>query len=292
MGGLSPHLSCLEGGVLMENQNQVLDGIMKNLIDENSPSEVRTGILRVNRLECPVHGLYSSLVIGYRSEDGREVVIEEDKRCHHCVREEEEKQRQHIAYEQYKEKRITELLADNGVTGIFEGVGYDSFIVDPLQEPGKLHVRGMVMAWLSGSFRNIILSGKPGTGKTLLASIAINEASRIMRPAFYTTEQKLYRTFRAVLQYPEKEGQLVKQFAAFDFLAIDELGRSAGTEYEARLLAEIIDDRYKGNKATLFSTNMNHEELTAYLGDNVIRRIAVSGRRAKCDWPPYRGVQG
>lgn len=276
----------------MDNQNQVLDGIMRNLINDNYPSGSRTGILRVNRLECPVHGLYSSLVIGYMSEDGQEVVVEEDKRCHHCVREEEEKLRQHIAYEQYKDKRITEFLADNGVTGIFEGVAYDSFIADPLQEPGKLHVRGMVMAWESGSFRNLILSGKPGTGKTLLASIAINEACRNMRSAFYITEQKLYRTFRAVLQYPEKEGQLVKQFAAFDFLAIDELGRSAGTEYEARLLAEILDDRYKLSKATMFCTNMSHDELTAYLGDNVIRRIAASGRRSKCDWAPFRGAQG
>jgi DNA replication protein DnaC len=276
----------------MDNQNQVLDGIMKNLIDDNNPSGSRTGILRVNRLECPVHGLYSSLVIGYMSEDGQEVVVEEDKRCHHCVREQEENERQRIAYEQYKAKRISGLTAENGVTGIFEDVRYGSFIVDPLQDAGKQHVWGMVMAWVSGSFRNLILSGKPGTGKTLLASIAVNEACRNMRSAFYVTEQKLYRTFRAVLQYPEREGQLVKQFAAFDFLAIDELGRSAGTEYEARLLAEILDDRYKLSKATMLCTNMSQEELTAYLGDNVIRRIAASGRRAKCDWAPFRGAQG
>lgn len=275
----------------MENQKQFLDGIMKGLMDDNCPEGSRTGILRVNRMECPVHGLYSSLVIGYKSEDGQEVVVEEDKRCHHCVREQEEKDRQRLAYEQYKSMRIAELMANNGVTGIFEGVSIDTFIADPLQDPGKLHVRGMVMAWLSGSFRNIILSGNPGTGKTLLASIAITEACRLMRTAFYITEQKLYRTFRSVVQYPEKEGQLVKQFASFDFLAIDELGRSAGTEYEARLLAEVIDDRYKDNKPTLFCTNMSHEELTAYLGDNVIRRIAVSGRRARCDWSPYRRVQ-
>lgn len=270
-------------------ESRMVDELYGALGESTGDGVSRPGILRVERLECPVHGLYSALVVGYRSEDGNDVVVKEDKRCHHCVREQEERERQQAVYERYREKRTAELITGNGVSGIFEGVGPGSFIADQLREPEKMHVRGMVMAWVAGSFRNIILSGNPGTGKTLLASIAVNEACRGLSPAFYTTEQKLYRMFREVLQHPEKEARLVRTFAAYDFLAIDEMGRSAGTEYEARLLAELVDDRYRGNKSTMFCTNMDHDELTAYLGDNVIRRVAVSGRRARCDWPPFQG---
>ena len=267
--------------------NKLIDGFMQNILSPQ-PEDHGLGILRIDRLDCPIHGLYSSVVIGYRTEDGQEVVTENDGRCHHCVREADEKERQRLEYEEYKDQKISTLLSKNGVTGIFLGVGYDTFQVDQLKDLAKLHVRGMIMAWVAESFRNLIISGHPGTGKTLLASIAVNEACRNMRPALYVTEQKLYRDFRAYLHYPDKESQLVGHYGSINFLVIDELGRSAGTEYEARLLAEIIDDRYRNSKSTLFCTNMSFEELTSYLGDNVIRRLAASGRRTKCEWPPFK----
>jgi DNA replication protein DnaC len=265
-----------------------IGAIMQAFNKEIAPGENTIGILRVDRFECPIHGLYSAVVMGYRNPEGTEVITDNDNQCHYCVREREEKARQIEEYEKYRNSRIASLMEANGVTGIFEEVGYVSFLANQLREPEKKHVMGLVMAWVSRSFQNLILSGAPGTGKTLLGSIAVNELCYDMKQAVYITEQKLYRELRSVVQYPEREGQLIDKFGTFDYLVIDELGRSAGTEYEARLLAEIVDSRYKLSKSTMLCTNMSLDELTVYLGDNVIRRIAANGRRAKCDWPPFR----
>lgn len=287
MGGGRIPPDILEDKERMDNQKVLVEGVLKGLFKNSEPSDEHIGILRVERHECPVHGLYSSLVWGYRYPDGREVETSNEAGCHYCIREKEEQMKQQRLYEQYRTNKVNNLMHVNGVSGIYEDLEVDSFFVNQLKEPLKMHVLGLALAWVEGSFRNLILTGNPGTGRTMLASIAINEACRNLRTAFYTTEQKLYREFRTLLSTPERESRLINHYGNIDFLAIDELGRSAGSEFEARILAEIIDDRYKNQKATMICTNMTKNELEQYLGDNIIRRIAFDSRKAFCDWPPY-----
>jgi DNA replication protein DnaC len=137
----------------------------------------------------------------------------------------------------------------------------------------------------------MILSGKPGTGKTHLAIAIARAVVAGGATARYSTVGDAMRFIRASYDDDAKrsEGQAIDAFVAPDLLVLDEVGASGGSEHEHRMFFEIINKRYEQARCTLLVSNLMGDELRSFLGDRVLDRMRDgAGKLLTFDWPSYR----
>ncbi|HYX92913.1 MAG TPA: ATP-binding protein [Myxococcaceae bacterium] len=104
--------------------------------------------------------------------------------------------------------------------------------------------------------RGIVLSGPVGTGKTHLIAAALSYLllEKGVRCA-YVEISLLYATIRRGFQEGKSGGEIIGPLSEVDVLAIDELGKGRGSQFELETMDELIARRYNARRTTLFATN-------------------------------------
>ncbi len=104
--------------------------------------------------------------------------------------------------------------------------------------------------------RGFVLSGPVGTGKTHLLCATLKHLSVQMGVRVsYVEISLLYSQIRRGFQDGKSGGEIIGPLSTVDVLAIDELGKGRGSQFELETLDELIARRYNGGKVTLFATN-------------------------------------
>ena len=143
---------------------------------------------------------------------------------------------------------------------------------------------------ISGELNALLILGPNGTGKTHLAVSAV----RVMRGqiwSMYEISTRIRSTYTP--RATETELEVVDQLARIPLLAIDEIGRTRGSEAEANWLSYVIDKRYSRSIPLLLISN-NHQRSTCphrgcshcienYLGADIASRLADGGLTVRLD---------
>jgi len=104
--------------------------------------------------------------------------------------------------------------------------------------------------------KGFVLAGPVGTGKTHLLAAAIGHlALEIGAEARYVEISLLYATIRRGFQDGKSGGEIIGPLSEVEVLAIDELGKGRGSQFELETLDELIARRYNAGRTTLFTTN-------------------------------------
>ncbi len=104
--------------------------------------------------------------------------------------------------------------------------------------------------------RGFVLSGPVGTGKTHLLSATLKHvAIELGVNVSYVEISLLYSQIRRGFQDGKSGGEIIGPLSQVDVLAIDELGKGRGSQFELETLDELIARRYNAGKVTLFATN-------------------------------------
>jgi DNA replication protein DnaC len=116
--------------------------------------------------------------------------------------------------------------------------------------------------------KNIILLGKPGTGKTHLANaIGLEAAANGYSVLFSHLHSLLERLAQG--RADNSHRRILQQILAPDLLILDEIGFRTLTPQALDDFFEIIRHRYE-LKSTIFTSNRNFEDWGAILGDKVM----------------------
>lgn len=139
---------------------------------------------------------------------------------------------------------------------------------------------------------SVILTGRPGTGKTHLACALLFEAKKKGYSAFFINIRKLFRAVRDTWREgaAESESQVIDRYVDLDLLVIDEVGVQAKSENEQCILYDILNGRYENAKPTIILSNETLPEIKQIIGERAYDRLREGGGKAfDCSWESYRG---
>lgn len=127
--------------------------------------------------------------------------------------------------------------------------------------------------------KGLFFYGQPGTGKTFLACLILNEVLyRYQTPVQYMKITRhffneLRSSFQADSEMFGQGESLFNKVADSELLVIDDFGVQSDTDWEQRTLYDLIDARYETEKPTIITSNKHPEELKKIFHGRVFSRL-------------------
>lgn len=103
----------------------------------------------------------------------------------------------------------------------------------------------------------LLLWGNVGVGKSYYAGCIANYLLDHGIKVLCTTFPKILNG----LFNSDDKNDYINNIVSYPFLIIDDLGTERGTEYAVEQLFTLIDERYKSNKPTVITTNLNPRDM-------------------------------
>lgn len=136
---------------------------------------------------------------------------------------------------------------------------------------------------------SVVFVGKPGVGKSGLASAILLKALYAGRTARAITAQNLFEEFEHS-QADRSTKRLIKRLSSVDLLLVDEFGYvQARTTPQVNQLFRLIDNR-ASRKSTIITSNLGFEEWGGFLGDKALTAALLSRLLQNCHVFPVEGV--
>lgn len=239
---------------------------------------------------CGSHGEYTSRLFAIAGRelwtDCPECEADERRKADRVAREEFERERQ--------ERIIRNALKQAAIPPRFLGRTLESYRAElPEQKQAlaiaKEYADSFDDAVKSG--RCLMFCGKPGTGKTHLATGIAQQIINNGYTAAFTRVMDAIRKIRDTYGTKESESAAIKSFTVPDLLILDEVGMQRGTDDEKVLLFEIINARYEAMRPMILISNLALSGIKQFVGERAFDRLREGGGRAQeFTWGSHRGA--
>lgn len=248
-----------------------------------------SGIERV-RLTCPSHGVYEGYQIGSSAQLC--------PRCADVSIERELRARQERDELKRRRDRMKLLQATAGIPKKFANLAFDDYHATLQGQQLALAIcRAYADTWPQQCSKGgaLVMTGLTGNGKTHLACAIGNMViTRHLCTVAFGTMTDYGREIRSTYgrgRGERSELQVVQALRTADLLIIDDVGAQDSTDSERKLLFDLIDGRWRDDKAIIVTSNLNTKELKKFLGTRAMDRLEDRGTVIAFDWTSYRGHQ-
>lgn len=135
--------------------------------------------------------------------------------------------------------------------------------------------------------KSAIIYGSNGTGKTHLAyAYCYHQYKKGFFPRCilaFDFFNEIRRSFN-----DGKSEEVVHKYSMYDFLVIDEIDKTHGSQMEFTYLYSLINNRYNDMLPTVLITNAKPDEFATIVGTSVIDRIGSDGKIIELSGENYR----
>lgn len=175
---------------------------------------------------------------------------------------------------------------------LFKNIGFKQYQVsDARQTKVVARLRDYAKELIDGGFKNLVLAGATGTGKTHLAcAIGQNLLSNGKRVKYIASSEfaaEIRMSWDAKTR-TKFESEIIEKFGDVFLLLIDEVGVNDMMKHD--IWSALIDRRYRQKLPTILTTNLDEPALIQLLGDRASDRLLPNALWANCVWSSYRQV--
>ncbi|TEU23353.1 ATP-binding protein [Alkanindiges illinoisensis] len=185
-----------------------------------------------------------------------------------------------------------EFFAAMNLPELFKNSGLAGYkITDARQQPVIARLREYVEEIKTGSSKNLILAGATGTGKTHLACAILRNIAHFNIRCRYVFSADFSAQIRASWDAKTRtkfESEVIDYFGSVPVLLIDDFG--VNDLLKSDIWSALFDQRYRENKPTIITTNLDEVELVKMIGDRAADRVLPKSLWANCVWGSYRRV--
>ncbi len=141
--------------------------------------------------------------------------------------------------------------------------------------------------------RGFLLHGQPGTGKTLLSCIMLNELilNRHRPGRFLNLSRYLQQLRDTYSEDSDNYGQtwkIIEALGKIPYLVIDDFGVQRGTEWAKEVLYDLVDTRYGEKRFTVITTNQPLVELQQLSQGRIYSRLLEMCKLVEMEGEDYR----
>lgn len=160
--------------------------------------------------------------------------------------------------------------------------------------PALAQVAQAVQQWVAqlreGDLPALVLTGDVGLGKTHITAGIAKHAIEQKLSVKYVALPDLLSNLRASFDKESelRSEELMRPLQTADLLILDEIGVQRGTEWELDLLAQLVDQRYREDRALVISTNVAPNELPKFIGRRAADRLDEFGLTLVLTGESYR----
>lgn len=172
-----------------------------------------------------------------------------------------------------------------------ENCGFSNYTIENNgQLEAKQNCAKFTKDFLAGMNRNLIMIGRPGTGKTHLAcAVARNLLDQRKYVRYITSEDMANEIANAWKKADDSEANAIYRFTDTDLLILDEYGLHDQHESRLQLVHKVLYARYDENKPTMLISNFGLDGLKENLGDRLWSRFQHDGLTVvECNWADQR----
>jgi len=209
-----------------------------------------------------------------------------------------EKEREEIEYQEgvrQAQEAERERLESLNIEPMYFTSTLDNFIAgSPEQQRALSYAQAMV----KDRAGKLVLLGSNGTGKTHLAVGIV----RVLGGAIYSMYEITTRIRASYVSgAKETELQIVDELSRIPMLAIDEIGRTKGSDAETNWLSYIIDKRHTRGLPLMLISNKHTRKtcpdkgclncLENYISEDIMSRLAEDGHLVNMTGEDYRKIK-
>lgn len=165
-----------------------------------------------------------------------------------------------------------------GIPSIYVGKTFADYRVDESNREAVNFAKKAVEENLRGAF----FYGKPGAGKTFLASLVAQEFLKAGRSVKFGNVPDLLNGFYAIYRGQSKrsERDLLDELYTVDLLVLDDFGLEKPTQFVGATLSKIIDARYnREDSTTLITSNHSLKKIANKLNNPTDGEPGLNGSR-------------
>lgn len=134
------------------------------------------------------------------------------------------------------------------------------------------------------------LVGGRGPGKTQMAATLAIECAGQGITSLYCTATEMLMAFKSAYKSESKETEesVMLRFKRPTLLIVDEMDKRAATDWEQRLIFELLDRRYRDMRSTIIISNQTAREFADSIGPSLASRMTEAGGIIECTWQSFR----
>lgn len=238
----------------------------------------------VEQAVCEKHGNYQWKHIVYANG------LENLPVCELCEKEKEDEEKL-LELKREREKQIEKYRQGN-IEQEYWDKDFSDYIPETETQGKALKAVERIVEAKEGK---LILLGSNGVGKTMLASIVAKKlGGKIL--SMYEISTMIRQSYTARADKTELE--IVQELASIPFLAIDELGRTKGSDAELNWLSYVLDKRHVRNLPFMILSNTHLKSKCAdggcsmcfenYMNSDILSRLRQNTVLINVDGPDYR----
>ena len=258
----------------------------RNMIKRMIPSESRIGYIKTITKVCPVHGEYESTFTGRLSPgttlDQKCFVDVTESPCMKC----RDEQGSINATEIVERNKWLSHYKEAGVPDRFKESSLKTFEIYDERQAKAIEI---AKDWIHGKKLNLIFLGRGGTGKSNILCASVRILAYYKHSVKYITEEQFCSEIKATYSdgSTNTEFSVMEKYANYEYLVIDEIGRSVGTEKDLNLISTLIIKRYENLKHTAMASNLTQEKLEKRFDSPVYRKLTESVNIFLAAWTNY-----